>query len=170
MIIENVRKDEHSNIFIGTVYSKIFGYQIDVVLSDGSDELVKYTQRCSEYLDNMPVELIADLNKYSLRYYNDIKQYYDGDNSDFPADVNEGNILDHIKARCLIVERPKDAEKIAFSLELDCDWEPEHGMEWTINNGNVLYVGDYIGVSPWYDKRVYERECMSYVQKNFTIN
>ena len=70
----------------------------------------------------------------------------------------------------LVVETPKEPEKIAFGVELRCDWEPEHGMEWTINDGKVLYVGDYEGISAWYDPQVYKQECMSYVQEDFTIS
>lgn len=170
MIISNVEKDKHSRIYIGKMFSELFGCELDVVLSGDSAELLAYAERCAEYFNHLPEELLNELKKYSLRYYNDMKQYYDDDNPDFPADVNEENIGEHIKARCFIVETPKDADKIAFGVELACEWEPEHGMEWTLNDGKVLYVGDYEGISAWYDPRVYEQECMSYVSEDFTIS
>lgn len=170
MIINDVKKDRHSSIFVGKMHSTLFGCEIDVVLRGDSDEFLMYAERCAEYFNNMPNEIIDDLKEYSLRYYNDMKQYYDDDDPDFPFDVNKENITEHMAARCFIVEKPKNAEKIAFGVELGCEWEPEHGMEWTVNDGRILYVGDYIGVSAWYDEQVYQRECMSYVQEEFTIS
>nr|WP_154643563.1 hypothetical protein [Leptospira interrogans] len=31
-------------------------------------------------------------------------------------------------------------------LELNCEWEPEHGMEWFIAGDSVLYVGPFESV------------------------
>ena len=172
MIINNVKKDQHSSALTAKMHSELFGCEIDVVLygkGDKSDEFMAYAERCAKYFNDMPNSLVECLKEYSLRYYNDMKRYCDEDSPDFPFGVNRQNIWDYAQARCLIVEAPKDAEKIAFGVELGCRWEPEHGMEWTINDGRILYVGDYIGVSPWYDERVYEKECMSYVQEDFTI-
>lgn len=169
MIINNVEKDKHSSIFIGKMNSERFGCEMDVILSSGSEELLVYAERCADYFNHLPAALFDELKQYSLRYYNDMKQFYDDDNPDFPQNVTVENIGDYMKAQCLIVEVPKDADKIAFGVEFCCAWEPEHGMEWTINDGKVLYVGDYQGISAWYDARVYETECMSYVQESFTI-
>lgn len=170
MMIRDLQKDAHSSIYVGKMDSALFGYEMDVVLSHSDEALPVYAEKCADYFNHLPAPLFDELKRYSLRYYNDMKQFYDDDNPDFPQNVTLENIGDYVKAQCLIVEQPKDAAKIAFSMEFRCAWEPEHGMEWVINDGKVLYVGDYQGVSAWYDPQVYEQECMSYVSEDFTIS
>ena len=36
-------------------------------------------------------------------------------------------------------------------MELNCEWEPEYGMEWVVRSGKVLYSGGFIDTYPWDD-------------------
>ena len=102
MIITNVEKDAYSSIYVGKMDSALFGCQLDVVLSGDSTELLAYAEKCAEYFNHLPEELLEELKQYSLRYYNDMKQYYDDDNPDFPQNVTIENIGNYMKAQCLL--------------------------------------------------------------------
>ena len=94
---------------------------------------------------------------------------FDADTPEVPENVSTDTVMNYARANCVIIEQPKDSSVIGFSVEFSCDWEPEHGMEWTVRNGRALYVGDFMGISPWYADKVYETQCRSYVYEGFSL-
>ncbi len=44
-----------------------------------------------------------------------------------------------------------DENTPVVDLELNYDWEKEHGMQWIVRDDQVLYVGAYEGEDPWGD-------------------
>ena len=168
-MITDIRADDRSSLFFGKMSSALFGRALDVVLYGNDAGYLEYAGRCAEYLENMPPELLAELKCCSLRYCEDMRDYFNVDSPEVPEGVDEDNVLEYARANCLIIERPKDIEVIGFSVEFSCDWEPEHGMEWTIRDGRALYVGDFMGISPWYADKVYQTECRSYVYEGFSL-
>ena len=41
--------------------------------------------------------------------------------------------------------------KDGFQLSGNCGWEEEHGIEIDILDGKLVYLGEYVGESPWRD-------------------
>ena len=117
----------------------------------------------------MPEELLDRLKRFSLRYCEDMRDYFAAGSPEVPEGVTKDEVLRYARANCLIIEKPKDSGVIGFGVEFSCDWEREHGMEWTVRDGRALYVGDFMGISPWYADRVYETECRSYVYEGFSL-
>lgn len=169
MIIHDIRKDSGSGLFFGKMYAALFDREIDVVLHGDGEDYLRYAEQCGEYFNHMPQELLSLLKKYSLRYCEDMRDYFDPDYPDVPEDVNVDTVLNYTRVNCLIIEQPKNSNIIGFGVEFNCDWEREHGMEWTIRDGRALYVGDFMGISPWYADRVYETQCRSYVYEGFSL-
>jgi hypothetical protein len=167
MMIADIRKD--GGLCLGKLRSTLFGRTLDAVLYGDDADCLAYAEKCAVYLENMPSELFSLLKKFSLRYCEDMREFFDPVSPEVPEGVSEENILHYARANCLIVERPKDSGVIAFGVEFSCAWEREHGMEWTIRDGRPLYVGDFMGISPWYADRVYETECRSYVYEDFSL-
>lgn len=168
MRITDIRSEPGSDVRFGRMHSELFGRELDVVLH-GGEEYSEYFERCAAYLDSMPEPLLTRLKECSLRYCEDMRQYSDPDAPGVPEGVSARNILDYARANCLIIEKPRNRNVIAFGVEFTCDWEPEHGMEWTVRDGRALYVADFMGISPWYADAVYATECRSYVYDGFTM-
>lgn len=157
MIIRDVKDD--GSLLIGKMHSALFGCEIDVMIEDAD---MDYAEQCAEYFNNMPSQLTDELKKYTLRYCEDFRQFFDEESQEVPQGVTENEIFNYVSPHVLIIKEPSSSDKIAFGVEFGCKWEPEHGMEWTVNDGQVLYVGDFVDMSPWYDKNVYQRG-MNYV-------
>lgn len=62
-----------------------------------------------------------------------------------PEDVNGREILSYITPSVLIIE---------FHVECECDWEEEHGLEITIKDNKLVYVGSFDGMPPYYEERL----------------
>lgn len=169
MIIRDIRGDDRGGLYSGRMYSELFGCEIDAALFGCDAEYLEFADKCAEYFNNLPEELLALLKKYSLRYCEDMRDWFDRDSPEVPEDVNENTVLDYVRVSCIIIEKPKAKDSIGFGVEFLCDWEREHGMEWTIRDGRALYVGDFMGISPWYSDSVYETQCRSYVYDDFSL-
>ena len=169
MIITDIRKDSGSGLYFGRMYSQLFGREIDVALYGDDADYLDYAEKCGNYFNDLPAELFALLKKYSLRYCEDMRDDFDTEYPDVPEDVGEDTVMNYARVNCLIIEKPKDSASVGFGVEFSCDWEREHGMEWTIRDGRALYVGDFMGISPWYSDSVYAKQCRSYVYDDFYL-
>ena len=169
MMITDIRKDAGSDLCFGKMRSALFERDIDVVLYATGEDYLRYAEECAAYFNHFPEELLDQLKKSSLRYCEDMRECFHQESPEVPEGVNEKNILDYARANCLIIQKPKDPAVIAFGVEFTCAWEREHGMEWVIRGGRALYVGDFMGISPWYADRIYETQCRSYVYEDFSL-
>ena len=62
---------------------------------------------------------------------------------DFPSGV-----WPHVRPSVVIIPEYENGDNTYVQIELNCDWEVEHGMEWDIRNAkDVLYVGPFEGNS-----------------------
>lgn len=165
MIIRDIKEDR--GIFIGKMYSALFDRDIDVMMKSNNAD---YAEKLAEYFNNMPAELIEELKKYTLRYCEDFRQFFDEESPEVPEGVTENEIFNYVLLHVLIIEVPKASDKIAFSLEFGCAWEPEHGMEWAIKDGKAMYVGDFQGIGACHDDSVYQKNCMNYVFNEHCID
>lgn len=158
MIIRDIKDD--NGILVGRMHSELFDCEVDVMISEAK---VEYAEKCAEYFNNMPVDLVNELKKYTLRYCEDFRQFFDEESPEVTKDVTEKEIFDYVWPHVLIIRGQKDSGKIAFGVEFGCCWEPEHGMEWAVRDGRVLYVGDFTNVGPWRDEKYYIRAGLNYV-------
>ncbi len=169
MIISDVYRYKNSRLYVGKMYSELSGQYIDAVLHGNSEEFLQYADKCAEYFNHLPGELLSFLRECSLRYCEDMRISFSTASPEVPENVTQNTILHYARVNSIIIEPPKDFNAIGFSVEFSCDWEPEHGMEWTIRDGRALYVGDFMGISPWYADSVYETQCRSYVYDDFSL-
>lgn len=169
MIISDVHSYKNSGIYVGKMYSELFGRNIDAVLHGNSEEYLQYAEKCADFFNHMPEELLSVLKESSLRYCEDMRNGVYASLPEVPENVSESTILNYVRVNSMIVEPPKDRSVIGFSVEFSCEWEPEHGMEWTVRDGRALYVGDFMGISPWFADSVYETQCRSYVYEDFSL-
>jgi hypothetical protein len=80
-------------------------------------------------------------------YYRDVKTEV-GDEDDFPAIAEPDDVWQHIQlGREVSVERDTRGDgRVYLSLECECAWEPEHGLQIVFRDGiAVTKVGPYDG-------------------------
>lgn len=84
---------------------------------------------------------------YIFKYYLDVKESIEPE-YDFPTITEPSSVWQFIQfGKDAIVSRRSDDDKsIYISLECNCDWEPEHGLQIVFKNGAVINkVGPYDG-------------------------
>ncbi|WP_458457900.1 DUF6985 domain-containing protein [Pseudobutyrivibrio sp.] len=131
------------------------------LMSDVVDRL-PYAQKCLDYLDNLPQDVEDRLRKYIVRYYKDFEQYLDEDELTEMGVVDETTVFDHIHIKSVIVDDDSRPDIVEFHVEGNCDWEPEHGLEFTISDGKILYVGPFDDNPPNSERLAYALENFGY--------
>lgn len=128
----------------GKVFFSLFDKYIGF-FTEGTVDL-DYVKKCAEYLNSINEKVIEDLCLASIRYCNEILKLND---EQFIKFENPQDILKLIYPACLIVPYPENDDEPIIHLELNCEWEKEHGLEWIVRDNKVLYVSSYSGEDPW---------------------
>jgi len=80
------------------------------------------------------------------RYYQDMREAW-GPDEDIPDIASAADVWKHVQfgGEIELGRRAKDGLVYA-SLECNCDWEPEHGLQIVLRNGEVVSkIGPYDG-------------------------
>lgn len=143
MVIKNLKTNEYFEVE-GEAYLELFDQNITVYIEQESD--IEYAELCITYLNTLSDGLIDDICNASIRYCNEFLDDIGEDIIEFnkPTDV-----LPYITPNTICIPKPKNKTEPVIDLELNCEWEEEHGMEWIIHNGVVMYVGPYNGINPY---------------------
>lgn len=152
-MIKNIQQTKYG--LEGDCYFSLFDRDIRVSIDEDTNE--EYANRCIEYLNSLSEEVVLKLCLASIRYCNDFLSMIGEEEKIFekPTDV-----LSLIYPSVLIIPVPKNGHEPVIDMELNCEWEIEHGMEWIIRADNVLYVGAFNGENPWGDFS--EKDCWNY--------
>lgn len=165
-MIENLHKGEFG--LEGTCKFNLFDCEIDIYIE--KDVSIEYAEKCVKMLNTLSDNTIDDLCKYSIRYFEDFKNNYDEDEfvewCNMPTHVEGREILKYIYPSGINIEYPENHNIYALDMELNCEWEEEHGMEWVIRDNKVIYVSSYNGVGAWVDD---DCDCCNYVLNESTI-
>jgi len=65
-----------------------------------------------------------------------------------PEGISGREILRYVWLGAVFVPYP-EGDAVGYQVSLGCKWEREHGLEWTIKDDEVLYVGPNYLISPW---------------------
>ncbi|EIK0773431.1 MULTISPECIES: DUF6985 domain-containing protein [Vibrio] len=125
----------------GEVYFRMFGQYI--ALSAETDDL-HFAEMCANYLDGLQAEIVDELCRASISYCN---SYLEAIGEPLKSFSSPHEVLKLIYPSVLLVPYSEVGEPV-IHMELNCEWEPEHGMEWIIRNDKVLYVGAFNGEDP----------------------
>lgn len=135
----------------GKMEFTLFNKTINVLMTEDID--LEYANLCAENLEKLDEAVVNKLCQYSINYCNDFCNDVGEETYEFNA---LRDVLNYINPTCLIISNPKDKNKVAYHLELDCDWEIEHGLEWTICDGKILYVGSFENENGWEEISYYK--------------
>lgn len=142
-LIKNVRNELYGQE--GEVYFALFDKYIS--FSNWKTARDTYVVECGEYLNSISFNdsIINHLCEASIRYCNDV---LDTIGEEFKHFENLKDVLILVEPNLLIIPDSKRSTPV-IHLELNCEWEEEHGMEWIIREDKVLYVGAYNDENPW---------------------
>lgn len=163
-MIRNIKEFDYG-IVEGVTDSSKWGKDI-LLICDEKDEF-PYAEKCLEYFDNLPKEVENRLKKYLYRYFKDYKQYLDEGEL---SELNEENIFDYIGLKSIIVDKKCRQDIIEFHIEGSCDWEIEHGLEITISDDKILYVGPFEDNAPNSNGIKYYLEHYGYYKSDTDFN
>lgn len=128
----------------GKAYFGLFNRYVDFVVEDAAT--IEYVERCVRYLNSFDDALIESLCKVCIRYCNDFLEAVGEPKKSF---ASPREVLALISPSLLIVPNTEDLDEPVVHMELNCEWEIEHGMEWVIRENRILYVGAFNGEDPW---------------------
>lgn len=91
----------------------------------------------------LPEERSAEIVPHLWRYYQDVLDAIGPD--DMPAIPDPSLIWNHVQPRWISLNR-RDDGLVYVSVEGECDWEIEHGLQLVLQNGDRwVRVSDYSG-------------------------
>lgn len=145
----------------GVVNSPLFHKDIPT-LAKKCEEV--YIRRCIQYFESFHNEsraVLEQLLRATKAYLIDLLEEYEdefdlGEGFTFDEDSDLNEVLTLIKPEQLVFEKlgvltDEDAPPV-FALKLCFSPVPDQTMEWAVRDGQVIYVGEYRGVSPWNEK------------------
>ncbi len=154
MLIYDIEEDEYAGFEGG---ADLDNFDCEVSVTFPSEEKRAYAEKCVEYMQNLDEDTMKRLAKYSYRYYSEfcsMLEEADIEELEMPQDVSEQDILDYVYLNTIIVEEECREDRVEFHVECNCDWEIEHGLEFTISDGKILYLGGFNDVPPYMQARL----------------
>lgn len=130
----------------GMVHVPLFSRDVGVMIEE--EGALPFAQKCADYLNSLPDGVIDDLCAASIRYCNAFRDLLGEPRQQFE---NPRAVLHMVRPSVLIVPVvPEDTDPFVH-MELNCDWEIEHGMEWIIREDKPMYVGPFNSEDPMGD-------------------
>jgi hypothetical protein len=120
------------------------------IVVDGYDEDPKkddYHMAIANFLSISP-SVLREAEPHVFRYYQEMNDNWEPDDNEFVAIESPRDIWHHIQlgTEPTVTRRSHGDRGIYISLECECDWEPEHGLQIVFKNGlRVNKVGPYDG-------------------------
>ncbi len=128
----------------------VFGGMKCQIVVEGYEEdecKAEFHEAISNLLSASPLAL-KDAEIYIYQYYEDIHRLCGSSHDEFPIIKSPSEIWAHISlgSEPMVSRRSYGDHKIYISLECNCDWEPEHGLQIVFFEGKkVCKVGPYDG-------------------------
>ncbi len=145
-LLKNIAKNDHGEIE-GEVWFGLFNKYISFFVEDSAN--IDYISKCAQFINNLSDEVIDKLCESSIRYCNSFLECIGEPTKSF---VSSRDIIPLTYPSVLIIPYSEsDNNEPILHMELNCEWEPEHGMEWIVRKSEVLYVGAFQGENPWGD-------------------
>lgn len=126
----------------GRIYFAKFDKTSRLALETALDD---YGKRCIEAFFSWGEMVLSRLQDATFDYYKDREDTCGG--FDDLTIATPDQIWQHCEPTNIhFVASDQDAFSTFVNVELECDWEPEHGMQWLVKNADeLMYVGPYYG-------------------------
>ena len=147
----------------GEIYFAEFDKTIQLYLFSQT-EATDYNKKCIRTFFKWSDDLFEKLKKASFDYYQDFVEWVDAD--DIPKVESSDKVFFYCYPTTMIFDYSEKYPNDTFiTVELNCDWEIEHGMQWTVKNNNeIIFVGPFEGVSIDYADKIETNYARKYNQ------
>lgn len=150
-MITNIHEGEYETE--GNVRWELFDKELEVMIDNDTD--IEYAEKCAEALNSLSEDTVKAICEAAKRYclhFKDIcgDEWDEWNEMSFKITKNTPaeQLKSEIYPTVLIVDKPED-ERIGFHIECNCSWEPEHGLEITILDGKLVYLGAFESRRAW---------------------
>ena len=128
-------------------YSKVFFslFNCYIPIIDESEER-GCVENSGTALNNLPQETVSSLCNSTIKYCHAIEKALNKPLSKFN---DSSDILKMLSPSALIVPWPENENDTLISIEFNCEFEEEHGLQWLLLNSRLTYVGPFQGISPY---------------------
>lgn len=92
--------------------------------------------------------ILKEAEQHVFQYYQDCNNDWEPTDDEFVAIESPNHVWDHVRlgTEPIVTRRAYGDKGIYISLECECDWEEEHGLQIVFKNGlKVNKVGPYDG-------------------------
>lgn len=163
-------RDLHENdlgFMIGTFYSNIFGYDIEVMYD--KDISSHYVEKNIQYFNNLNQEFLLDICVALKRYYENNKKLYPDLCDELPTDITDNfeedptSILKYVKIGVYRFHKysTNDENIPVLNLGGNCEWAGDAGITIVAKDNRLIYVGR------WQERNVWDNRAESRVEKMF---
>lgn len=157
--IKDIKKGEFA--YEGKAFFPLFNQEIEVYID--FDVPMDYADTCVEHLENLKDCTIDGLCKGAVNYCEEFRDLLEEIDVAVPEGIQDRDILQYIYPQIMIIRVPQGNEP-AFHFECNCEWEPEHGLEWTVRGDETLYVGGFGDERPWSDREYFKNASWNYAE------
>lgn len=151
-LFHRIKWDKEDQVIVG---GPVKPAKVSVRIQEGAD--LAYAEQCAKHFNQLSPEMIDQLCAYSLRHCHSYCDYFGEDRLEI-RDAKE--MLSYVEPFFMYVTSRKNNEGIGYTVELHCDWDPEHGLSWIIRNEEILYVGEgmvHYRLGVWEDLETYRK-------------
>jgi len=121
----------------------LFGLDLGVyIVTERDEEPTPRQLESIESIDSLSTELWSNLCDQARSYFERIKSA-----TNAGANVDMRKIDDHFKLKDVLIPEIGDCADDYLVLSGECDWEEEHGIQFLLENGNVLHCGPDTGLA-----------------------
>ncbi|HRR75444.1 MAG TPA: hypothetical protein P5191_01335 [Ruminococcus sp.] len=142
----------HEGKFMSTFFRK----DMKVYIYSGAD--TPYAEECIKDFNAPSQELLDDISEAlylhcadSLNLWAEIDKRDEIEKTmavEFAPCMDKSKLLKCLRPSVLSVRESLDGQ-IGWQAELECQWEPEKGLEIVVLGGKLLYLGTFADNSPW---------------------
>lgn len=114
---------------------------------DDDNAKEEYAPAIQNFLALSP-EALKSAESHVFAYYKDCFPYWHPSDPEYVVITSPSDVWGHVQLgdEPMVTRRKYGDKGIYISLECNCDWEPEHGLQIVFKNGeNVTKVGPYDG-------------------------
>lgn len=158
--IKDFHKGKYANI--GIIYFPLFDKEIDINID--FDVSLEYAEKCVDHLEKLKDITIDNFCEGAINYCESRREFFEEFGIEISPDIKGRDILKYIIPQVMIIEKPKHDDVPAFHMSCSCEWEEEHGLEWTVLNDEVLYVGEFSDERPWEDREYFRTASWNYIK------
>lgn len=131
---------------------------MEVIVNSDVDE--KYAERCIEHFNNLSDDLLDCISEALCRYCEAIR--YDAEDVfgdlGLPEKIEGREILNYCYPTSMSVEVPTSYNIVGYSIEGNCNWEPEHGFQLIIRDDKLISASPFEGALVWGDDDCYDSD------------